>query len=99
MSSPSNIINIDVSPPQSAAGTVWNIPELRREFFLHGLIPKPKLLDMMMLEKRSLADVAAGLYLEGHTVDLHRYLRERGCDAVSIPFRLLRGRLSAELRV
>lgn len=71
----------------TAAETFWKIAELRCELFKwqdsSERIGIAQLAKMMLLEKKSLPDVAEALYREATTVDLVRYLEERGCASVS----------------
>lgn len=67
----------------SAAETVWGIPGLRQELFKWEVHSRMELSQMMVIEKRSLPTIAAVLYKKVKTVDLVKYLRQRGCAEVS----------------
>lgn len=74
----------DDSSLASAAERVWDIKELRYAIFQqHDVIPRGQLFEMMVLEKRSLPEVASALYRQMSDLGWVAKVRDRGCTEVS----------------
>lgn len=70
------------TPVCRAAEKFWQVRELRQELFQWNFI-RAQLAEMMVLEKRSLPEVAKALYRKIDDVNMRGYLKTLGCAEVS----------------